>query len=153
MADLPPCGIYRTTRALGDEVPSGRLVYFHNHGEPGPGLYLPAGWSNNRANWHQHGTTLAAPEWAATLTPLSPEGLYRVREPFDCCEKHCRTFEAEMLVQLGYNAAGEAILFVPEWTPAGLAFPEQGSQLDPGRVSKLSPLKVAQAHPPVGPMH
>ena len=49
MADLPPCGIYRTDLALGDEVPAGRLVYFHDHGDPGPGIYLPRDWVANRA--------------------------------------------------------------------------------------------------------
>ncbi|MHB8873127.1 MAG: hypothetical protein ACYC8T_05515 [Myxococcaceae bacterium] len=153
MPDLPPCGVYRTTRPLADSIPSGRLVYFHNHGEPGPGVYLPEDWAQNRARWHKQGTPIPAPEWAASLSPLAPEGLYRVREGFDCCDKHCRTFGPEMLVQLGYNAAGEAILFVPEWTPAGLAFPAQGSLLDPDRVSRLAPLLVAQSAAPGGPLH
>ena len=153
MPDLPPCGVYRSSKPLGDAVPAGRLVYFHNHGEPGPGVYLPEGWAQNRARWHKHGTPIPEPEWAASLEPLAPEGLYRVREAFDCCAKHCRTFEPGMLVQLGYNAAAEAILFVPEWTPAGLGFPEQGSLLDAGRVSKLDRLVVAQAVTPEGPLH
>jgi hypothetical protein len=38
MADLPPCGIYRTSQPLGDHVPAGQLVFFHNHGDPGPGI-------------------------------------------------------------------------------------------------------------------
>lgn len=153
MPGLPPCGLYRTTRALGDAVPAGRLVYFHDHGEPGPGVYLPSGWNHNRATWHDCGTPIPEPEWAASLEPLAAEGLYRVRERFECCEKHCRSFEPELLVQLGYNAAGDPILFVPEWTPAGLAFPEQGSLLDPGRVAKLAPLLVTQTKLPGGPSH
>ena len=35
MSSLPPCGLYRTRRALGTSIPEGRLVYFHNHGDPG----------------------------------------------------------------------------------------------------------------------
>ena len=153
MSDLPPCGVYRTTRALGDAVPPGRLVYFHGHGDPGPGVYLPEGWAHNRARWHKHGTPIPDPEWASSLAPLPAEGLYRVREPFECCAKHCRTFQAEMLVQLGFNAAAEPILFVPEWTSAGLAFPEQGTTIDPERASKLAALAVAQTVPPEGPLH
>src|SRR6185436_5605612 len=100
---LPPCGLYRTKKQLGDAVPAGRLVYFHNHGDPGPGVYLPSGWSANRARWHDRGTPIPDPVWAETLQPLAPEGLYRVRETFTCCEKNCRSFEPELLVQLGYN--------------------------------------------------
>ena len=50
---------------------------------------------------------------------FAPEGLYWVRERFFCCEKRCRAFEANQLVQLGYNGEGDALLFVPEWTPGG----------------------------------
>ena len=68
---LPPCGLYRTTRAL-DHVPAGRLVFFHNHGDPGPGIYLPSGWVLNRARWHERGHTIPSPEWAASLAALPP---------------------------------------------------------------------------------
>lgn len=39
--DRVPCGLYRTTRPIPDAVPAGVLVYYHNHGDPGPGVYLP----------------------------------------------------------------------------------------------------------------
>ena len=140
---LPPCGLYRTRAALG-EIAAGRLVFFHDHGEPGPGLYLPERWRLNRAVWQKQGTTLPAPEWAAAnLEALPAEGFYRVAEAFDCCAKGCRTFQKELLVQLGYDATARALLFVPEWTEAGLAIPETGSALDDGRVGKLVPLVVA----------
>lgn len=148
MSSLPPCGLYRTRRALGTAIPEGRLVYFHNHGAPGPGLYLPSGWSVNRARWHTHGTTLPDPQWAEHLEPLLAEGLYRVHTAFTCCEKNCQTFEAEQLVQLGYNGMAEPILFVPEWTSTGLAFPTQGTLVDRGRLTQLTPLKVAEAEEP-----
>src|SRR5262245_7482605 len=98
MADLPPCGIYRTTRALGDDVPAGRLVFFHRHGDPGPGVYLPSGWTANRARWHEHGHTIPSTDWADSLVPLPAEGFYRVREEFTCCAKNCRTYEVDLLV-------------------------------------------------------
>lgn len=145
MASLPPCGLYRTTVALGDHVPAGRLVYFHNHGDPGAGVYLPASWSANRARWRPDGHLLPTPEWARTLTPLPAEGLYRVRESFTCCAKNCRTYEVDLLVQLGYDGAGRGILFVPEWTSQGLAIPGEGLPVDPDRLAKLAPLKVVQA--------
>src|SRR4051794_5787570 len=106
MGQLPDCGVYRTRVPLG-EIPAGRLVYFHNHGEPGAGIYLPSGWALNRAQWHKNGTPIPDAAWSLTLEPLAAEGFYRVREPFTCCEKRCRTYEAELLVQLGYNGEGQ----------------------------------------------
>jgi hypothetical protein len=99
----------------------------------------------NRARWHNHGTTLPDPQWAQHLEPLLAEGLYRVRASFTCCEKRCQTFEEDQLVQLGYNGMAEPILFVPEWTSTGLAFPEQGTIVDRARLTQLIALKVAEA--------
>ncbi|MBS2032974.1 MAG: hypothetical protein JST54_34195 [Deltaproteobacteria bacterium] len=144
MAELPPCGLYRTNRELAG-IPAGRLVYFHNHGEPGPGLYLPQSWKLNRAQFSERGQTLPSPSDASGLEPLPGEGLYRVREAFFCCAKQCRRFEPELLVQLGYNAAADAIVFVPEWTASGLAIPESGTGVDRARLSMLQPLRVAQS--------
>jgi hypothetical protein len=142
MAELPPCGLYRTTVALDDEVPAGRLVYFHSHGDPGPGVYLPKGWTANRAAWQEQGHTIPSAKWAATLHPLPAEGFYRVREPFACCPEQCRTYEADLLVQLGYDGDAEPLLFVPEWTPGGLALPETGIHIDAARLGCLSALHV-----------
>jgi hypothetical protein len=147
---LPPCGLYRTTRAL-DHVPAGRLVFFHNHGDPGPGIYLPSGWALNQARWHEHGHTIPSPEWAASLAALPAEGLYRVRDGFTCCAKQCRRYEPEFLVQLGYNAEAEPLLFLPEWTDGGLAIPELGVRIDADRLACLVPLTVAAGTPPSGP--
>ncbi len=140
--DLPPCGLYRTTEPIGS-VPANRLVYFHNHGDPGPGVYLPETWQLNRARFAKKGTTLPEENLAFSLEPLPAEGLYRVLEEFTCCEKNCRTFPADLLVQLGYNAQAEPLLFVPELSDAGLALPQLGSKLDADRLGRLAPLKVA----------
>jgi hypothetical protein len=139
---LPPCGLYRTTREVAG-VPAQRLVYFHNHGQPGPGIYLPETWKLNRAQFSPNGQTLPAEVDATALEPLPAEGLYRVREGFFCCNKGCRRFEPELLVQLGYNASADAILFVPEWTAAGLAIPQTGLGLDRTKLPLLAPLKLA----------
>lgn len=143
--DLPPCGIYRTTTALGD-VPAGRLVYFHNHGEPGPGIYTPEKWISNRAEFQARGFTLPTPYdlMAATLEALPAEGFYKVRESFVCCEKKCRTFEPGLFVQLGYDGAGEAILFTPELSAHGILLPERGSLVTRTNLAKLEPLLVAE---------
>ncbi|MGC4115812.1 MAG: hypothetical protein QM765_14680 [Myxococcales bacterium] len=152
MPELPPCGLYKTLRPLADKVPAGRLVFFHNHGEPGAGIYLPERWHLNRAQFSKNGFPIPSPEWAKDLEPLPAEGFYRVREPFHCCDKRCRLFEAESLVQLGYDGEAHPLLFVPEWTDEGMAIPDTGTSIDAGRLAKLSPLKVphttlpAEAH-------
>lgn len=140
---LPACGLYRTTKPLND-VPAGRLVYFHNHGDPGAGIYLPMDWKANRATWQARGNTIPDEAWASSLEPLPAEGLYRVGEDFFCCDKQCVKYPKSQLVQLGYDGEGNAILFVPEWTTRGLSFPERGNRLDRSRFAKLEPLTVAQ---------
>jgi hypothetical protein len=139
---LPPCGLYRTTAPIGT-VPEGRLVYFHNHGEPGPGIYLPRAWKGNRAEFDPKGHVLASPSAVAHLEPLEPEGFYRVTEPFECCEKRCRTFAGETLVQLGYDAAAHPILFEPRIVDSLLEVPERGFRIDADHLPRLRPLKVA----------
>lgn len=140
--ELPPCGLYRTTEPI-EGVPANQLVYFHNHGDPGPGVYLPEAWALNRARFSKRGTTLPDPSLAFTLERLPAEGFYRVLEEFTCCEKNCRTFGPDLLVQLGYNAQAEPILFVPELSDAGVALPQMGTKLARDRLGRLSPLKVA----------
>ena len=142
MSDFPPCGLYRTTQPIA-EIPAGRLVYFHNHGNPGPGLYLPKSWRLNGAKFNEQGTTLTDPAEANGLSPLAAEGFYRVKEDFTCCEKNCTKFEKGLMVQLGYDGEAKSIVFVPQWTAAGFAIPETGSVIDQGRVSKLELLKVS----------
>jgi hypothetical protein len=102
----------------------------------------------NRARWHAHGTPLPDPGWAEHLEPLLAEGLYRVREAFACCEKRCRSFEQELLVQLGYNGMAEPILFVPEWASTGLDFPAKGTLVEQERLRHLVPLKVVELEEP-----
>ena len=142
---LPPCGLYRTVKAIGG-VPEGRLVFFHNHGNPGPGIYQPSGWRGNRARFAGQGTLLPNPDDASGLEPLEAEGLYRVREPFHCCEKQCRRFEVEALVQLGYDGAGTPILFVPEIVDGLVSLPERGTRIDRAAVANLVALQVPVVH-------
>lgn len=146
MSDLPPCGLYVTRAAIGS-VPEGRLVYFHNHGKPGPGVYLPTRWVANGARFEQPGELLPSPESALALEPVPAEGFYRVVEPFDCCPKRCRSFERELLVQLGYDGSGNAILFLPELVDGIMRVPEHGTRVERERLRNLAPLRVAVASP------
>jgi hypothetical protein len=140
-----PCGIYRTTIAIGEAVPAGALVYFHNHGDPGPGVYRPREWRNNRALFEERGTVAPDESYPESLVALLPEGLYRVTESFPCCEKQCQVFEEDALVQLGYDGQARAILFVPELVDGALAFPERGTRVEEWKLGKLRPLKVRTA--------
>lgn len=146
---LPPCGLYRTMTPIGS-IPSGRLVYFHNHGDPGPGIYLPSGWKRNRVELQERGTTLTDPALIRQLEPLPPEGFYRVTDAFHCCERKCKLFEPEVLVELGYNAEGQAILFQPELVDGMLAIPTSGVAIDHASLMRLKQLKVPvpQGAPP-----
>jgi len=145
---LPPCGIYVTRAPIGS-IEAGRLVYFHNHGEPGPGLYLPSGWRGNRARFQARGHLLPELDAARDLVALPPEGFYRVRETFHCCEKRCQRFDPDALVQLGYDGAGNAIVFTPEWIDGQLAIPERGASVDRERLASLSLLHVRVSGTPV----
>ena len=146
--ELPPCGIYRTLEPIGS-VPEGRLVYFHNHGDPGPGVYLPSSWRGNRARFEPRGHLLPTPDVLAHLEPLPAEGFYRVEEAFFCCDKRCQRFEPGSLVQLGYDGQARAIVFTPEWIDGNLAIPERGARVERDRLGKLSPLSVRVSHTPV----
>ena len=140
-----PCGLYRTTQPLGSAIPAGVLVYYHNHGDPGPGLYLPVRWENNRASFEQRGTTIEEQGYAETLEPLLPEGFYRVVEDFHCCPQKCKLFEQELLVQLGYNGRGQAIVFVPTLVRGAVALPMEGTLVDDQELAALAALKVPVA--------
>ncbi len=130
------------TRALGD-MPPGRLVYFHNHGDPGAGIYLPKAWSSNRAEWHERGHPVPDAEWSQSLEAIPAEGLYSVQTGFFCCDKQCTRYEVGQLVQLGYDGEANPILFVPEWRAHGLTFPDRGSRVDLSTLASMSLLKVA----------
>jgi hypothetical protein len=142
-AVLPPCGLYRTALPIGT-VGAGRLVYFHNHGDPGPGLYFPERWTANRAHFSPQGTTLPIVFDPGALVALPAEGFYRVATAFFCCEKRCVQFEPEAFVQLGYNGAGRALLFVPELAGGAIAVPERGTPINDAALSHLVALRVTE---------
>jgi len=138
---LPPCGLYRTVAPIGNVAP-GRLVYFHNHGDPGPGLYFPERWNANRAHFSPRGEALPIVFDPSALLALPAEGFYRVATAFFCCEKRCVRFEPEPFVQLGYNGAGRPLLFTPELAGGTITMPERGTPIDDGVLPNLAPLRV-----------
>lgn len=140
---LPDCGIYKTVKQIGP-VEAGRFVYFHNHGNPGPGVYLPAKWHQNRCTFNENGTTVPPEFDGSELQPLPLEGFYRVTSEFHCCEKQCTKFETDVFVQLGYNGSAHPILFTPELTANGIKIPERGSVIDEVNFAKLTLLRIAE---------
>lgn len=144
MSELPPCGIYRTRKQI-KNIEAGRYVYFHNHGDPGPGLYLPQSWAHNRATFNANGTTVPDDFDPKSIEALRPEGLYRVTSAFYCCAKKCTKFEPDTLVQLGYNGNAQALVFLPEIGARGMNLPTRGSIVEDSELKNLSLLKVAQA--------
>ena len=140
---LPPCGLYRTLAPIGEVAPD-RLVYFHNHGDPGPGLYFPEHWTANRAHFSPQGTTLPILFDPSALKALPAEGFYRVATAFFCCEKQCVRFEPDAFVQLGYNGAGRALLFVPELAAGAITVPERGTLISDEALAHLVALRVAE---------
>lgn len=142
--ELPPCGIYRTKTAIAG-VEANRLVYFHNHGDPGPGVYYPEAWNQNKAKWSERGQT-CPPDFdaSASLETLALEGFYRVTKEFHCCEKLCTKFEPDVFVQLGYNGNAQAILFVPELTKNGIQLPQRGTIIDDKNLKHLILVRVGQ---------
>lgn len=143
MSELPPCGLYRTVKAVGG-VEAGRLVYFHNHGNPGPGLYFPESWSHNRARFSAKGTTVPPDFDPRSIRALPAEGFYRVTAEFYCCEKECVKFEPDQLVQLGYNGAAKALVFFPELVGGVIRTPDRGTFVEESALENLVRLKMAE---------
>jgi len=141
--ELPPCGIYRTVKQVGGIEPN-RFVYFHNHGNPGPGLYFPEKWSSNRAVFSENGSTVPDDFDPSSLRALPAEGFYRVAKAFHCCEKKCTEFQPEQLLQLGYNGNGRGILFTPEYVNGMIRVPERGSVIDDAAFKSLVALKLPE---------
>jgi len=135
----PPCGLYRTTATLG-AIPAGRLVSFHNHGDQGPGIFLPTGWLHHRAQFGAVGVALPSMGWARTLDPLAPEGVYRVREAFYCCDRQCRLFEPELLVQLAYTPEAAPVVLTFSLRDGALVLPAQGNLVERAIVARLAPI-------------
>ena len=141
--ELPPCGLYRTVKPIGP-VEAGRLVYFHNHGNPGPGLYFPESWSHNRARFSENGMPVPDGWDPRALRALPPEGFYRVKGAFFCCEKECMKFEPDQLVQLGYNGAGKALVFIPELAGGVIGVPDRGTFVEDAALPNLVLLKFPE---------
>lgn len=132
--ELPPCGLYRTGRALESEpedVPAGILVMFHNHSNRGiPMLQLP--YENEHNNWsfHKYGPGIEEDDdFIEAMAPLREQGIYFLGEDLETPDGTLPKFT---LVQLGYNLNADPILFLAERQAEAnaLTFPETGYRFE-----------------------
>lgn len=114
MLDLPENGLYRTTTAMPgheDAFPASVLVYI---GEKAGQKFVvrPGQNRNNRWYWGDPTTVMRSPTWGRTLKRLPSEGYYTLPEDmnFDGGGRWLKN----AVVQLGYNAQGQGIVFVAE---------------------------------------
>jgi len=143
MLDLPDPGLYRTTQPLpGHEetFPAGVLVYL---GQPQNGgvkfVVRPGQNRRNRWFWGEPTTPLRSPSWAKTLKALPSEGFYTLPKTLEL-EGGGRWLK-NAIVQLGYNEAGQGILFVGESHENGednaLRFSDHGIMIDDSMLEQL----------------
>lgn len=146
MADaLPPCGLYRTTTAHPDraeQVPAGRLVYFHNHSNQDlPLILLPKDNTANQWTFQDRGYLVKTVAWCASLAPLKTEGFYRLSAPF---QTGGQIVPEGQIVQLGYNRDAEPVIFFPRYEGANnaLVFPTKGMKVNADVYALLTPVDV-----------
>ncbi|MBA2320358.1 MAG: hypothetical protein H0V89_04310 [Deltaproteobacteria bacterium] len=151
MAELPACGLYRTTSALPGretQVPANALIYFHNHSDAGPPLVLlPDAVASNTWKFATKGFLVQAAEFPSTLETLKAEGYYLLGAPLQIAD---RRVEPGQLIQLGYNRQGEPLAFFPTRDAAtnALVFPTKGSKLGPQTFASLQMIDIRGPHAP-----
>jgi len=144
---LPECGLYRTTKPLPEhekDIPSGTLVYFHNHSDSGlPVVIAPEHNMLNRWHFHGAGVPFRGLSWADSLVKLPGEGFYMLRKAL--------TFEGgewpkSALVQLGYTRTADPILFIAQvraqLAENDLFFSDRGVGISRDQLALLEPLQV-----------
>lgn len=137
---LPPCGLYKTTGPIQiDEsrIKEGLLVSFHNHSDQGPPIILlPEKNVHNRWTFQNRGYLIKDKSLMHSLKPLKAEGLYRVRESFQ--PNNTQLVSKNALVQLGYTAKAEPIIFLPQPVSEenAFSFPAKGLKI-PDPIYKL----------------
>lgn len=130
-------------------MPSGRLVFFHNHSQEGwPLVLMPAHNESNRWTFHERGYLVRDAAWTQSLEKLKPEGFYRLSEHFHLSEEQVVSKHA--LAQLGYNREAQPILFFPKLDEEAnaLIFPERGTGISPKIYALLEPVDIRGPHVP-----
>jgi hypothetical protein len=142
MDNLPAPGLYRTTKAYPsneEAFPANVLVYVGQKEDGSVFVVRPGDNRLNRWYWGEPTMPLRSVIWAQTLKPLPGEGYYTLPEDVRVGEGGAWLKNA--IVQLGYNAAGQGIIFVAEQhakdTRNVLAFADSGVLIDDNLLSRL----------------
>lgn len=152
MLDLPENGLYRTTTAMPgheDAFPADVLVYI---GEKSGQKFVvrPGQNRNNRWYWGEPTTVMRSPTWGRTLKRLPSEGYYTL--PEDLNFEGGGRWLKNAIVQLGYNAQGQGIIFVGESrdtaTDNALYFSDRGMLISDELLERLvwAPILPVRAH-------
>ncbi len=153
MIELPKPGLYRTTQPYPGqetELPAPALVYVGQREDNDlPFVVRPAQNHRNEWYWTEPVIALRSPTWAKTLVPLPGEGFYVLPEDFAPGEGV--RWPRNALVQLGYNARAQGILFLAE-RHAGdsrnvLAFSERGVGINDALLRRLVRAPVLTVRP------
>jgi hypothetical protein len=144
---LPNCGLYRTTKPLPEheaDFPVGSVVYFHNHSDSGlPVVIAPEHNIMNEWHFHGAGTPFRGLSWADSLVKMLDQGFYSLRKQLDF---EGGSWPKGALVQLGYNRAGDAILFIAQKraqrSENNLWFSDRGVPLSRDRLALLEPVSI-----------
>lgn len=156
MSDSIASGLYRTTMPLpkNADIPADVLVYVGNRPDESRFVVRPYVNRRNRWYWREPVVTVADTAWLATLRRLRPEGYYLLPETIEVGEG--RRWLEHSIVQLGYNGAGRAILFIAE-DHAGeprnvLEFARSGRIIEDTLLDRLvwAPVRLVTA-PPAAP--
>lgn len=152
MLDLPENGLYRTTTAMPgheDAFPASVLVFI---GEKSGQKFVvrPGQNRNNRWYWGDPTTVMRSPTWGRTLKRLPSEGYYTLPEDmnFDGGGRWLKN----AVVQLGYNAQGQGIVFVAESrdtaTDNALFFSDRGMLISDETLERLTwaPILPVRTH-------
>jgi hypothetical protein len=155
MIDLPKPGLYRTTQPYPgqeSELPAQALVYVGQRPEdPLPFVVRPGQNHRNEWFWSEPVFVLRSPTWSKTLVSLPPEGFYILPEEFNPVQG--LRWPRNAIVQLGYNARGQGILFVAERHADEernvLSFDERGISIDDALLRRLvrAPVLVVRRPP------
>jgi hypothetical protein len=152
MAAIEP-GIYKTTKYLpGEEahVPPNILVLVRTDGEFAPASVLkPVQNTHNQWHFGMPGYKIppASLNWGSTLIKLPHEGFYRLKQDFDFGDGG--HYATNAIVQLGYTASAEPILFIARrrapLVDNDLWFSDKGVKIELGQVdSMMEPLAWLQ---------
>ena len=150
-SETPGNGLYRTTLPLPgkeQQVPAGRLVYFHAKSDQGqPAVVLPHQVVDNRWQFGNQGFLVQDPEWPSTLIELPRQGFYTVTRELRIGQGV--KLPEGVLVQLGFTAQGEAVIF-PGVLEAGnrIAFQQAGAKISDLQLDALQVIDFKLLAPP-----